>query len=186
MYKRQVASQAIYDIQKISTTAVVDYRVVRPYFVTINGSILCRPDGYRGMWTFEDLLSLRASWQSESDAVPTAAVRFSSNKMILSNPPTAAVVSGGNNYISGTILAPDLVNDADISILPVEAHESICYLAAIFAAEPLLAVDEAVMRVANFNKRAMSNLMEIRDENVRLISRIGTVQGQESEDLLFV
>lgn len=169
-------------------TAVVSRKIIRPFSVCINGSMLW--DASRndyGMWTLAELERRNPSWRTDTSSIPTKAVYYGGNRLLLHPTPTADVVSAGNNFISGQYLAANLTtsdgsNSPDI---PEELHEAIAYYAAAHSALPNLSENEAWQRVSAYNAEWQSSADTIRRENLRAIQSWGSTAGDYTRDYLF-
>lgn len=142
-----VANQAVYDCRDVTAPAVVSRKILHPYFVTINGNPLLRPDMQSpGFWPYQQLVDYNRSYQTEASAVPSRAVWLPGNQLLLSPPPTAAVLSAGENYITANYIAANMTvvtDDSNSPDIPEEYHECLAFLAAFKAAMPRAAEQEA-------------------------------------------
>lgn len=161
-------------------TPVVSKRVVRVHQVTVNKNKLWNADqDAYGVWGWQEFLHRHPKWESDANGTPTKAVVFGSREIILHLPPTATVVSDGNNFISGQVLANDLVQDTDDPSdqgIPVEVHEAIAYLAAVYSSEPNVTEQEGWARVGRFDSQWSKMARSIKNENRRLFDTGRKVQ----------
>lgn len=163
------ADTATYDITKTTATAIVSKQVLKVRRVTINGAILRSADGEYGLWTLPELEAFRPTYQTDESAVPRRAIELPGHKLYLHPAPTAAVVSDGDNYISGWYLPVDLVNstdDANAPDIPLEFHECIAYLAAYKGAVPNASGPDGFNRVSAFNQEWRMKAEELRRRNL--------------------
>lgn len=172
----------IYNLQDLAT---VERTVVRPFQATINENKLWNKvqDAY-GMWSWGEFVSQHPTWEDDTAGTPTKAVLYGSRRMIVHLAPTAAVVSAGENYVAGQVLAKALVaaNDEPDEI-PVEAHEAIAHLAAYRAAMPSASAAEAWNRLDRYNRDWREVIKEVRNENRRIFLS-GTTYGRKSRTFL--
>lgn len=174
-----VAGQFRYSLDD-RKTPVVSKRIVRPHYVTINGNKLWNADQTAyGVWGWQEFVHSNPKWEASSSGTPTKAVLFGAREVLLHLPPTAAVVSAGENFIAGQVLANDLVNDTDDPSdqgVPVEIHEAIAYLAAVYASEPNVTEQEGWVRVGRYDSQWTKMVRAIRNENRRLFDTGRKVQ----------
>lgn len=176
-------------IQDLRASGVCSKRVVQPYRVTINGNPLldCAGRDY-GLWSEAELWRRNPKWQTAADGVPSLAVYSGNGKLILHQPPTAAVVSDAENFIAGQVLAADLSSatpgTTDIPGIPEEAHEAIAYLAAIIAANPVATEKEQWKRLEVFNASWISTIDTIARENRDAMQSWGSTAGYRVPDYM--
>lgn len=142
-----VADQAEYNLRDVATP-VVSRKVLVPHVVYIAGNPLYGYGGTPGVYGIGQLQHERKTYLTETSGTPTIAAFFNQSKLWLSPPPSTV---GTNNYIAGTYLPADMVNDNDVPDIPEELHEAIAYSAAVKAALPSLTEGEQWQKVAAYN-----------------------------------
>lgn len=156
---------------------IVGKRVVRPYYVTVDGNKLRDAGGVDyGVWGFKEFVHEHPTWESASSGAPTKAVVYGAREVIVHLPPTAAIAGKLTNYIGGQVLANDLVEDSDDPSsegIPVEIHEGIAILASIFAATPTVSAQEGLIRLAAQDKEWKALVNTVKSEN-RNLFHVGT------------
>ena len=174
---------------RLDSRKVVSKRVVRPLYVTIDGNKLwnAQSDGY-GMWGWEEFIGQHPTWEAATNGTPTKAVSYGAREIIIHIPPTATIAAQADNYIAGQVLANDLtgigvLDDPSDQGIPAEVHESIAYLAAIYAATPNVTEQEGYARLAAYDKSWRASVKAIRNENHRLFHS-GTTRHGLSPDYL--
>jgi len=169
-----VASQAIQNVQD-TTTPVVTQKMIRVYSVTINGKKLRKYGTDQvGLWSYAQLETEYPSWEAHDAGVPVRAVQFNEGKIILDPAPSAQVISDGSNFLAGRVYAPPLVNGSGDSTepdIPIDLHEAVCFVTAVYASDPQIAADEALQRVKRYSARAYDAIQETKSENQNMISR---------------
>lgn len=158
----------IYSLDKIGT---VTKRVVRPFYVTINGNKLWNADETDyGMWGFQRFVQDFPTWESASTGTTSKAVIYGSRGLILHLRPSVEIEASTSNFIAGQVVPNDLVHDNDDPSdqgVPREIHEAIAYLAAVYAAMPNVTEQEGWARLQAFNKAWMEDVKIVRNENHR-------------------
>lgn len=180
------AGTAIYDLRD---TNVVSSKVIKPYQVVINGNILWNAGHSEyGLWTLAELERSNPSWRTASNSTPTKAVYYGNGKILLNPPPTAEIVSAGNNYVSGQYLAADMTTGQTASSpdLPVELHESVAYLAAVKSAIPYVTEQEGWQRLQAFNAEWKAVADEVRQENKVALVSWGSTSGYAYDDFIWM
>lgn len=163
------ASTSLYDCRDVSAPAVVSRKILLPLFVTINGAVLRSPSGrFGGLWSFSQLTRSNPGFQTEDSGTPTRAIWLPNNKMLLSVPPDADVVTAGENYIAGAYLAADMADgadDANSPDVPEEYHEVLAYMASVKAGSPRATEAEAWNSIANYDQEAWREIREMANDN---------------------
>jgi hypothetical protein len=159
-----VDGTSTYSLRSTSTVAKKVDQVLR---VAINHYPLKTYDGKRrGLWTFTDLEEYAPNWRDADNGTPRAAVQMG-DKLILYPPPTATVVSDGNNYVTGTKLPADLSENATSASpdIPEELHEPLAKLAAAKSADPNATEGHQDARIARLYQQAMGAANEVGRQN---------------------
>lgn len=162
-------------------------RMVNISHVTINGVMLraCDQRQY-GLWTPREFIDRYPTWQTASSGTPTKAVQYGQN-LLLHVPPTAAVVSAGNNYVAGQYIPPDLDGVTYITPdLPEEIHPAIAYLAAIHAASPQASEPEMWTRLQAYGQAWTEMVDDIARMNKDSMANPGTVLGDAMADVMLI
>jgi hypothetical protein len=179
------ADTALYDCRDVSAPAVVSRKVLLPLFVTINGTVLRDFSGRApGLWSFNQLLRTNPMYQTEDSGRPTRAVWLPGNKMLLSAPPDAGVVSDGDNYIAGAYLAADMANGTDDSNspdIPEEYHEILAYLAAVKAGMPRATEESAWRAISTYDAEAWREISAMAEDNHNRLMGKTTGRGADNE-----
>lgn len=167
------AGTQIYNIQDV-TTPIVSHRCIRPLTCMINGARLYGEDRRSyGMWNYGAFIQAFPTWETVDDAAPFVALLYQEGKLILHPTPVAATVSAGNNFLASYVLAADLSASGDVPDIPVDCHEAIACLAAVWASDPQIAEDEALQRVGRYNARAYEALQDTRNTNKNVTALFG-------------
>ncbi len=153
--------------------------------VIINGSRLYRPNGRPGLWNMSDVQRLIPQWRTADAGIPRVAWQTGTT-LNLYQKPSAAAVSGGNNFIAGTYMAADLVygENAEPDI-PEELHEAVVRVAAAFASDPTLSENEAMQRSARYEQRAFAAAQEIRIRNYKQMAAFGSFPGNATPNFTY-
>ena len=180
------ADTALYSLSDTAVWGTLR-RMVDITQVTINGTMLRACDGVQyGLWTYREFIARHPSWQAASSGTPTKAVQYGQN-LLLHVPPTAAVVSAGNNYVAGQYIPPDLdgatYNTPD---LPEEIQPAIAYLAAIYAATPLATEPEMWTRLQAYGQGWTEMVDDIARANTDSLLDPGTVIGDSMPDIMLI
>lgn len=179
------ADVGTYDLRSLS---VLSRKVVRPYYVVINGNMLLDASrrGY-GMLTLGELDILNPAWRTAASGTPSRAA-YHGTTLYLDSKPNAAVVSGGSNYVGGTYL-PVALTASDLSVelpLPEELHEAVCYFAAYHTSTPMASEQEAWKRLGVYAQEWQSVVEEIRRENIAQLQSWGTGITSPNADYIWV
>lgn len=170
-----VADQQAYDLRTACGRKVREAKGV-----IINGNQLFNAVGRGyGMWAMGEADKTYPSWRSDPSGTPTKAFQVGTT-LYLHSKPSAAIVSGGSNYVAGVYMAANMTNgadDANSPDIPEELHESIVRLAAIFAANPNVSEQEGLARLDRYNGQAGSEIQEMRRLNYKLAESWGTLSG---------
>jgi hypothetical protein len=132
-------------------------RLLEVHQVIVNGEPLRDYTGRLVPMGFFEFQTHYPLWRSQTSGKPLATA-VDGDTLVFDKPFNSATISAGSNFISGRILAPDLVSAGDIPEIPIEAHESIAYLAAVKAATPNATEQEGWTRLEAFSK-AQSELI---------------------------
>lgn len=122
-----------------------------------------------------DIDGIYVSSGVEVEVVPPPAFERDTNwRFATSGTPTMATVENNTLrfdrpwstsptiFVSGDGFYLPLVNDTDAPELPVDAHEAIAYVAAVFAAEPSVVDGTAMTRLQNYSARSFAALDAVR------------------------
>ncbi len=165
--KKDVSRYNLHDL------TVMEKRIVRPYWATINGNKLynARRDDY-GIWTYGEFIDDHQTWEDDSSGTPTKVVLYNAANVILHLAPTATVVSTGKNYLAGHVLANDMTaDDHSPEGFPEDMHEAIAFRAAWKAAIPQVTEAEGWRRLAEYERQWKEPLKELRNQNKRLFNK---------------
>ena len=188
-----VADQQDYNITSTSPTTTCELsdgsevRVIRPFYVLINGTYLRAPTGRKGLWTMQELDEFWTAWRTQAAGSPTAAVSYRGREWLRLVPkPSAAVVAAGNNFIVGQY-TPRLMDDTELEEhLPIhgEVHEAVAYLAAFRSALPQVSEAEGWQRLRAYNAEWLEVIDAIRHDSLNSQSYHGLFErdfAQESD-----
>lgn len=180
------ADTAQYDLRSLS---IVSKKVVRPYGVIINGNRLVnkKGDGY-GVWTLGEFEREHPAWMGEAASTPVKAA-FYGKTLIVHQKPTQAIVDGGSNYISGTVLPIAKTNDSNGSTgkgtspdLPDELHEATVWITANKNALANASEAEGWKRLGAYRADWFEIANEVRIENENQMLDWGTEQAYGTSD----
>lgn len=180
-----VADTANYDLRN---TAVFAKPVIEPYRVIINGNTLLDASGKPGLWTFNELERANPGFRADASGTPIRATFYGNTKMTLNPAPSAAVVTGGSNYMAGTYMAADL-NSSTMSAtpdLPVELHEALAVKATVWAAIAVTARQEGWVRLQALDKDADAIIEQVRADNINALNDWGSEQGYGVTDYMIL
>lgn len=122
----------------IRSTNVFARKIVKPFYLVINGNPLWDASGKRfGFFTIHEADRYYPDWRTRTEDTTFAAILSGNEKITYLPPPNAAVVSAGNNYIAGTYMAADLTALSETPDIPEEFHECLAAMAATFASGAL-------------------------------------------------
>ncbi len=156
------SGKAVYDLR---STTDFGKRMLQVYRVVIGGTLLRRTDGYPGLWTMDELERHVPDWRTAAGNTPTKAVQYSSTSLLLHPTPTSA---GSDNFVAGTVLPDDLVNDTDEPELPVELHEAVALEAVLKAATPSLSDQAQLLPLQTMLQQYKPLIADLRRTNRRL------------------
>jgi|GEM_PF-4614236 len=179
-----VAGQATYELRSLAADG---RRVLKPSTVVVNGIPLrdASGEGY-GLWSFGELERFHPQWRTAAASTPTKAV-YVGDKLVLHAPPSSAVVTAGNNYVSGTWLPKDLA-PADLANqlgMPVELHESVALCAAAKWASPTVTEPTQIARIQAYTNDWMAIVDDHALDSENSLSHWGSVMG-DGEDYLYI
>lgn len=165
---------------------VFSKKIIWPQFVTINGVPLCGPDNlHPGMFSFRQLVDRYRTFQTVASGKPVVAAWMPGEKVYLTPPPTAAVLSAGNNFMAAVYEPADLVvgaDDANEPDIPAPYHETLGYIAAIKGSMPRATEQAALQALANYDAQANRDMNELRRDNMdRMMGMSGSNRAADSE-----
>lgn len=173
------ASEPKYNLR--TYTSVVSRPVIRPYHVIISGNPLLERHGCNyGLWTWDELNRSYPGWRTDTAGTPTKAA-WTGPELILHPAPDSTVAALSTHYIAGQVLSKDLSATDDASNQlpePVEIHEDICLMAAVWAESPTATEEEAIARLLRYNAKAMDRMNEIERENRAAVASLGVTHSR--------
>lgn len=138
-------------------------RMTEVHSVTVSGTTLKNWARKPGLFAFREIESKYPTWQTAGSGVPVAAFQ-NSNELWFHPRPAQAYQA----YVAGFYIPPDLVNASDVPDLPVEVHEAVAFLAAVYAAQPYVTEEEGLARMGAYNQSWTIFIQETRARNERM------------------
>ncbi|MBS1721400.1 MAG: hypothetical protein JSS66_00165 [Armatimonadetes bacterium] len=147
-------------------------RMTEVISVTIAGSALKNWARQPGLFSFPEIQKKYPSWATTVSGTPVAAFQLS-NELWLYPRPSSAFQA----YVAGFYIPPDLVNAADVPDLPVELHESVAFLASVYAATPYVTEEEGLARIQAYNAAWAQFIRDTRERNDRMFGQSSYARG---------
>ena len=147
----------------MSRTTIFSKAVIKPYEVFHDSQKL-------PLYTMREFLDRYKDYRwNSTPGTPTVAY-WNVGKLWLHVPPDASAASK-TTYVSGECYPSPLSASSltDVPDLPLELHETICYYAAVLAAEPTASDDVALSKLKSYSTQALIDLNKARDMNEELI-----------------
>ena len=180
-----VADQNYVDLRDVDTPAV-SRKVIEASFAVVNGTVLRRPDGSRGLYKYQEAERLFTDWRGADSGTPSGAWQIG-DKLYFNCPVSSTVVSAAENYIGGKYLAADMVWGADVAPdIPEELHEAVAYCAAVFVAQPTVGESTAMNRTLAYRQEWQEAAKEVRRRNMRYLNDFGTTPGSAWSDFTYL
>lgn len=132
-------------------------RMLEVHQVIIEGERLLNFYGQPGLHTFPELNSAYPDWTDGSLGEVVAAA-FSAPTLVLTAAPSGEL---DDCYLQGRVLADTLTASSQVSDLPVETHELVCFLAASFLQQPVIDTEDAFARLREYKANALDLLSEL-------------------------
>jgi hypothetical protein len=175
-----VADQKEYNLRTAASK-----RVTKPDYVIINGNKLknAAGDAY-GIWTIRELEREYPTWRSASSGTPGRAAYYNQT-LIIHQPPTAAIVSAGENYIAGRCLPAPLAVGVEPD-LPEESHMPLCLAAAVRHALPTCSEDYAWKLLEAMGATGMDELAQLQRENENSLSAWGSTPDFAATEVMLI
>jgi hypothetical protein len=176
------ASTSEYDLRD---TDIFASKMIEVKQVIIDGSILRRPDGSKGLYKYQEAERYQSGWDSFSAATPSFAFQLGDKLHVL--PPPTSAIAAETNYVSGVYLAADMVYGADVAPdIPEELHEAVAYCGAIFASLPTVGETTAMNRVMAYRAEWQEAAKEIRRRNMKYANDFGVTPGSAHADYTYL
>jgi hypothetical protein len=169
------AAERRYSIQSTTPKLLAVDRVV------INGRPLRGPDGEYGLYTLADVQLWHPLYLSYDDGAPMGAFMQDDYHLVFFPAPTQAIQDDGSNYLSGPYIPATLSQDTDEPDIPVQYHEHIAYVAAIFSSEPLASEQEAWIRLEKYNARVYLDLKKLQAKSKARRMASNGVRGKRAD-----
>jgi len=170
-----------YDLRSAS----LGRKVKDVYRVRINGSYLW--DASRkafGLWSMEEITTMRPTWLEASADVPTAAWQVGS--LLYVNPKPSAAAAAYTCYVEGTYY-PAVKTTSDLSQeceLPQELHEALCAEMADSAAGASLTEQHQFARLDRMKQQATEDIRVHRERMERMMTSWGSTGGTSPQDVM--
>jgi hypothetical protein len=155
-------------------------RPVRVLFVERGGIPFKDYENREGLYSFIELARDYPGFHTGAVAgTPTAATQQDMTLYLAPKPVAVETLT-----MTAQVIPDDLVADGDIPDLPLWVHEAIVYVAAIYAADPVVTGEEALARLARFEQRASARIAEEAARNMKQYgiepdNKLGPVEDNE-------
>ena len=126
------------------------------------------------------------SWRTDAAGTPTKFIKLPNNKILLHPAPSAACISAGNSFISGTVF-PDDIDSTQTTLtcqLPVELHEPLCKITAVRSADPNRTEPHQFQRLQDMEGKAWSQVAKVGKRNKNDMASWGTTSGWTGDGFL--
>ena len=178
-----VQGQSLYNLRDI-TTPVIGAKIIRPALVYINRRPLYDASGRDyGLWSYDELARIYPTWKQDSNGVPSKAIFYNFDKLLLHPAPDASTVAQ-THAVFGQYLPNDLANDNDAPAVPEEIHEAIGWLAAQLAATPACTEQEGWMRLQKYSDYWTQIIQDVSEQNERVLQAWGSTKGYYEDELV--
>lgn len=160
----------------LTDTAVFSKRLIKPNFVTINGSVLRDSEHVPGLWELGAFQDKHQHWQDDTSGTPTIAFMPNSDEIMLWRKPNAACVTAAQNYVAGTVYPTKFVYtaaDPEAATvlspdLALPLHEALCYLVAVKLAMPNASIGEQWNRMTAYRAEYKEAILKEKYKNANL------------------
>lgn len=170
----------------LRSSSIFGKKVTEVAQVELNGNILKRPDGSRGLWKAQEIERYVSDWRTASSGTPNKAWQLG-DKLYLHVPPNSTIAAA-TNYVAGKYIAADLVYGEDTSEpdVPEELHEAVCYIAAMFASKPVSSNSEAMSILGEYKAEWMEAAKDVRRRNRRMLHDFGVTPESAYSDITYL
>jgi hypothetical protein len=147
----------------MSRTTIFSKAVRVPYEVFFDSSKL-------PLYTLNEFVKRYTDYRWNATAGTPYVSYWQAGKLYLHVPPDATAQTK-TCYVSGECypIQFSASSTTDVPDMPLELHETIAYLASVYAGEPTASDEVALMKLGGYSKQALADLNQVRDMNESLI-----------------